>query len=69
MAFTPKPNPHVVQPKPLRQRFVRGLEPWAVEHLYTSDDRVLPGRYVKACRGTDYWSIHDYMEKAPDEAH
>ena len=51
------------------RRFVRGLEPWAVEHLYTSDDRVLPGRYIKACRGTDYWSIHDYLEKASDQAH
>ena len=49
MAFTPKPNPHVVQPKPLRQRFVRGLKPWTVEHLYTSDEKLpyFPGRWFR----------------------
>ena len=41
------------------QKYVAELPAWSFSYLYASDGRILPGRYLTAFRGEDYWHISD----------
>ncbi len=44
------------------QRGLDTLPPWSLNCLYTSDGRILPGRYISAMRGKDRWVLMDSLQ-------
>ena len=44
------------------QRGLDTLPPWSLSYLYTSDGRILPGRYISAMRGKDRWVLMDRLQ-------
>ena len=44
------------------RKAVRQLPPWSLGMLYTSDGRVLPGRYIEAYRHNNRWTFRDYLQ-------
>lgn len=46
------------------QRGLDTLPPWSLNYLYTSDGRILPGRYISAMRGKDRWVLMDSLQSS-----
>ena len=44
------------------QRGLDTLPPWSLSYLYTSDGRILPGRYISAMHGKDRWVLMDRLQ-------
>lgn len=44
--------------------YIRSLPVWSLEHLYTLDGRVFPGRYIQAVRSARAWQLYDYLDKS-----
>ena len=44
------------------QRGLDTLPPWSRSYLYTSDGRILPGRYISAMHGKDRWVLMDRLQ-------
>ena len=39
------------------------LPPWSLAPLYTLDNHILPGRYVRALYAHDHWVFEDYLQR------
>lgn len=46
------------------RKFFAELPAWSFSYLFTSDGRILPGRYLTAFRTDDYWRISDDLGKS-----